>query len=225
MLAEPETRLAATPVAKLLEDSAKLSGCEDFAIRLAERRTFRSLGGIAPILERRTSLREVVSTTVKLKRQLNDVFDLQIIDDPCRSFIQVGVLPQFGGRQATDLVAAITHILLRGASRDGWRPLGVHLNHETPKNTARFDRFFGAPVKFGQPTNGFQCERNALDRPWAGNALVAAAELVLVLEARIGRLALSPGSDEAVGELKALLADVAAEIRHIADRRDAALKE
>jgi hypothetical protein len=206
-------------VAQLLEDSAELSGCEDFAIRMAERRSFQSLGGLAAILERHTSLRGVVSTTRKLRRQLNDVFELDIVDGADQSFIQVSVLPHFAGRQATDLVTAMTHVLLRGASNGGWTPLAVYLNHQAPKEGARFERFFGAPVEFGTLTNGFHCDRQTLDRAWGGNPLVAAAELVSILEERIANLSQASASLEEVNDLKALLAEVAAEIGNIADSK------
>ena len=219
-LADPETRLAATSVEELLEESAELSGCEDFAMRMAERRTFQSLGGITSILERRPTLREVVITTIRLKRQLNDVFELDIFDGTDRSFIRVSVLPQFGGRQATDLVTAMTHILLRGASGGGWAPLTVHLSHEAPEETGRFERFFNAPVQFAELTNGFECDRDALDHRCGGNPLMAAAELVSILEVQICALSQSRGSEEAANELSALLADVTNELRNITDGRE-----
>lgn len=219
-LAEPETRIAATTVVKLLEDSADQSGCDDFGLRMAERRTYESLGPTAPVFERLSSLREVVATAVKLKRQLNDIFELEIVDAADRSFVLVSILPQFAQIQVTDLMTAMAHVLFQGASRGGWTPIVVLLDHDAPKKTDRFERFFGAPVKFGQTKNGFECEREALDRPWAGNPLAAAAELVSILEAQISHLSGRLGTGEAINELKTLLLEIATHLRNITDGRD-----
>jgi hypothetical protein len=217
MLADPETRLPATAVAGLLEQSALAAGCEDFALRIARCRTYESLGGVAPILERLGCIREIIATTMKLRRQLNDVFSLDIVEHASPCLIVVHVLPQFGTTQARILTVAVTHILLRGATRGGWTPLAVHFRHRAPTDRSEFERFFRAPLHFSSRFDGFECTPETLDRPYGGNPLVAAADIALMIQAQLDRA--SPGTvpPEIAKELEDLLKEIRTEIGKITD--------
>lgn len=212
MLADSEARLPAQSVAKLLEASARASRRDDFGVLMAKRRTFKSLGPIAKVLTRLGSLREIIDAASALRRQMNDVFELEIRDGEARAeSVVVKVLPQFAGSQALYLITAMTHVLLRGASHGAWKPKCVHFPTPRVSDPFKFELFFGAPVKFGEAICAFECERGTLDRQFRDDPLTAASELMSSIRDKLMRL--EPGDQPEVTELRTLLEHIQLQLR------------
>jgi Arabinose-binding domain of AraC transcription regulator, N-term len=219
-LEDPETRLSATAVAGLLEETARQSGCEHFSLLIAQSRTFESLGSIAPVLERLGTLREVVEMTVRQRRRLNDVFEFNVIEGAVASFLEVIVLPQFAGSQAVTLTTAVTHVLLDGASHGRWKPRAVHFRRNAPRNTEIFAHFFGCPVRFESNIDGFEFDPSLLHRRWSEpNESDSAAGLIAGLEQQIAKLrSMVRGKpDPILEELEEIVAELRAEVMSFAD--------
>jgi AraC-like DNA-binding protein len=181
-LEDPEVRLPAAPVAKLVEDSASLSGCDSFGLLMQECRTYESLGPSALLFERLPDIRTVLAQISNYRRHMNDVFDLQLGDDDQHPTIEMFHRPDFATTQMTDMTVAMAHIVLTGASGRTWRPDAVHFHHSAPRDTSVFRRFFPAPVHFDSSFNGFECSPESLDRPLPGASAHMAENARLLLD-------------------------------------------
>ena len=211
MLEDAEMRLPASSVIQLLDESARRSKCQSFAMLLAERRTYESLGPIVPVLERECTLRGVLDTTVRLRRTFNDVVGLSVVERGATTVIDVEMLPEFAGEQAITLLVAMAYVLLRGASRGTWSPHAVHLRRNTPADSSAFDHFFRAPVHFNSNVNGFECDSRSLDRCWEPVSLASEnARLIERLESQISELRRHTRTlnDELFRELEEVLAEI-----------------
>ena len=218
-LGNPEERLSATAVAEMLENSAHESGDDGFGLAMAEQRSFESLGPVTNLYRPLGSFRELIQATIEGRRLLNDVIEFEIADSGGAGdgFIAVRLLPQFSCAQTIILLAAMTHRTLEAASRGRWKPLAVHFRHRPPADPARFDRFFGAPVRFTQSSDGFVCDRGSLEKRWHSEAdLGHAFETIRSLEEQIARL--KRISDGAQPDLIRSLEEALVEIRLAAEQ-------
>lgn len=161
-LDHPENRIPAGAVVRLLERSAEESGCEAFALLMAERRTFASLGPISLLLERLPHLRAVVRACIAFQRQLNEVVVVALEEDHDTCMIKLDLLPEFVSAQMLDLVAGMAHQVLSGASRGRWKPACVHLTRPTPEDPSPWRRFYNAPLEFEGSFNGFSTSSMAM---------------------------------------------------------------
>src|SRR6478735_9720138 len=88
-LEDPENRLPAAAVVRLIERSAEESGCDSFGLLMAERRTFASLGPLSLLLERLPNLRAMIRTLLEFQRELNDVVSSTLEDDGDTSLLRL----------------------------------------------------------------------------------------------------------------------------------------
>ena len=154
-LDDPENRLPAGVVVRLLDRSAEESGCESFGLMMAERRTFASLGPVSLLLERLPNLRAVVRTSIVFQRHLNDVVSISLEDDLETCLIKLDLWPEYWGAQMIDLLVGIAFQVLSGASGGRWRPACVHTMRKEPKDLSVWRRLFRAPITFEDNFNGF----------------------------------------------------------------------
>lgn len=161
-LEDHERRLAARPVMRLIERSARQSGCDAFGLLMAEARTFASLGPLSLLLERPPNVREVVRACVAFQRQLNDLVTISMEDDGETCVIRLDVVPEYWGAQVFDNAVGIAHRMLTGASGHRWTPGCVHLMRAPPQHPAPWRRYYSAPIEFGASFNGFSCASEAM---------------------------------------------------------------
>ena len=64
-LADPDHLLASAPVTKLLEESARESGCLSFGLLMAEPRSMASVGALSLLLTHQPTARDVVEAVVR----------------------------------------------------------------------------------------------------------------------------------------------------------------
>ncbi|HEU4652162.1 MAG TPA: AraC family transcriptional regulator ligand-binding domain-containing protein, partial [Croceibacterium sp.] len=133
-LDDPENRLPAGAVVRLLDRSAEESGCENFGLLMAERRTFASLGPVSLLLERLPNLRAVVRTSIVFQRHLNDVVSISLEDDGDTCLIKLDLWPEYWGAQMIDLLVGIAYQVLSGASGRRWKPDCVHTIRKAPED-------------------------------------------------------------------------------------------
>jgi AraC-like DNA-binding protein len=164
-LADPENRLPADAVIKLLERSAEMSGNDSFGLLMAERRTFAKLGPVSLLLERLPNLREVVMTCIAYRGHLNDVTTISLEESEGTSIIRLDLLPGFWSVQAGDLFVGIAHRVLDGASHGRWRPSAIHVMRKPPKDLSIWKRFFPARIEFESAFNGLSCSSASLREP------------------------------------------------------------
>ncbi len=156
-LEDPENRLPAGAVVRLLERSAEESGCESFGLLIAERRTFASLGPVSLLLERLPNLRAVVRAATVFQRHLNDVVTIGMEEEAGTTLIKLDLWPEYFGAQALDAVVGTAYQVLVGASGGRWRPECVHTMREAPRDLTVWKRMFPARIEFEANFSGFSC--------------------------------------------------------------------
>lgn len=182
-LDNPDNRLPAAIVVRLLEQSARRSGREDFGLLMAESRSFASLGPISLLLDRLANIREVIGALGVYRRHMNDIVMIDLEEGTETALIKIGFIPEFAKVQVTDFAVALGCTVLSGASRGYWQPATVHLTRAAPADPAPWRRFFQAPVEFNSLFNGFACPVRSLEiaNPNADALMAQHAEQLLRL--------------------------------------------
>src|SRR6187551_2157688 len=80
MLTDPDNRIPASAVVKLLEESARASQCLAFGLRMAETRQLTDLGAISLLLTHKRTLREVLLAMINYRHLMNEALALQMED-------------------------------------------------------------------------------------------------------------------------------------------------
>jgi len=164
-LNDPENRIPAGAVARLLERSAKESGCESFGLLLAECRSFASLGPLALLFEHLANVREVAKAGITYRRHMNDVAQATIEEFGDTCLMRIELMPGYTGVQAMDLTVGCAYRVLAGVSAGRWRPSVVHVVRKMPSDLAIWRRFFPCPVDFEANFNGFSASRTSMQLP------------------------------------------------------------
>lgn len=166
-LDDPETPIAADAVSELLERSARSSGCEDFALRMAARRELAHLGPVSLILKHEPTPRHALQTVCRYLRLLNASLITRVEDTEDMVTIREEVLvqPTAPTRQSIELAIGVMHRILKELLGAEWRPVQVCFAHRPPSQSAGHTAFFAAPVYFNQDYNGIVCRAADLDSP------------------------------------------------------------
>lgn len=164
-LADSEARVSARAAARLLEASAQRSGVDSFGIRMAECRSFASIGPLALLLQHLQSVGAAIECLARLQRWLSDVVQVGCESQGENALIRFEIAPQINSAQGADLQVALGYLVLIGVSQGGWRPDVVHLTRQLPLDVAHFSRYFSAPIEFNNSFNGFSCSAADLQRP------------------------------------------------------------
>jgi AraC-like DNA-binding protein len=159
-----ENRIPASAVSRLLVESARRSDCESFALLLAERREFSSIGPLSLLLRHESSFRTVVQRLITYQRVVSDILELDFAEVGDEAHILIAVSPEVTNRQSIELVMALTSGFLGGAMFGGWRPAEVHFRYPAPGDDSVHRRTFRAPLLFNRPFNGFVVAAATLDR-------------------------------------------------------------
>ncbi|NUH40139.1 AraC family transcriptional regulator [Streptomyces samsunensis] len=168
-LTEPDNPVPLTAVATLLEDTAAAAACPDFGLRLADEQTPEVLGPLAVVL--------MNSPTVD--RAIADASRYLFVHSPEYEVVLDRTSPLFTGcasirfeirlgagtpvRQLIDGCLGDAWRLTRVITQDRLRPIAVTMPHTPLAGTEVYQRFFGAPVHFGQPYSGLHFPKGSLD--------------------------------------------------------------
>ena len=155
-LEDPENRLPAGAVVRLLERSAEESGCESFGLLMAERALVRQPRAGQPAARApaqrargrsaRASTSSATSTTSSRSRSRTH-------DDTC--LIKLDLRPEYWSAQTIDLLVGIAYQVLTGASGGRWKPACVHSMRKAPDDLTPWRRIFPVPIEFEANFNGF----------------------------------------------------------------------
>lgn len=177
-LEDPERMIAASALVKLYEDSAQLSGREDFGLLIAESRSVASLGPIALLLRYQPTVRAIVEQVAANMRLLNDIVQARIEDDGRTAMIRIEMRPGYGQRQVIESTIAIASRGYGELVAGVWQPETIHFRHSAPASMRTHHRLFGCPIVFDSEFDGIVCSSAALDvaNPWADPAMAAHAQ-------------------------------------------------
>lgn len=183
LLSRGDMTLAADSVAWLLDGVAEKAAIPDLGIRIAMRRRLANLGVAGLVLGQQKTVRDALAMAERYGHLLSNALSLTIEEDGPNAVVVVGVAigSSAPARQSRELgLAAFVHLfrLLLGES---WAPRRVYFSHSKPKPPTLHQRFFGCPVDFDSPFDGFDCARDDLDRrnDSADMALAGYAALLL----------------------------------------------
>lgn len=216
-LTDPEQRIAAAPFVKLLEESARLSGCAHFGLLMAETRSVASVGAVSLLLQHQGTAREVIEAIVEYQGLMAEVLAFSIEEAGETVIIRTDVVAGLSGRQAGEFMMAIICRIIGAITNGRWRPESVHFIRDPTVELDAYRRVFQCPLVFGSDFNGFVCSAASLDAPNPG------AQSLMALHARRYLDMLVPESDDgsiaalARRSLDLLLPAGRATLKHVAE--------
>ena len=167
VLVDPDTRIPASAVGRLLESSARVAGAEDFGLRIAATRQLSNLGPLGLVAQQAATLRGALEAIVRYLRLHNESLYLRIEEAD-----GVVVLSQTLGmgravprRQSIELSVGALHRIVQSMLGDDWKPRRVCFVHGPPPDLSTHRRVFGAAaIEFGADFDGIVCRAQDLDR-------------------------------------------------------------
>jgi AraC-like DNA-binding protein len=167
LLQDPEALIPNNAVREALELAADATGAEDFALRLAARRSLSNLGPVSLVLREAGTPREALDMLCRYSRLLNASLITRIDDEGDQSVIRDELLriPGLATRQSMELALGVMLRILTELIGAAWRPRKVCFTHSPPADAAAHRAIFGCPVLFEQPFNGIVCAAADLRQP------------------------------------------------------------
>lgn len=167
VLLDPDIRIPAAAVGRLLDASARAAGADDFGLRMADLREFSNLGALAFVVREEPTLRRALESMVRYMGLQNEALSMRIEDSDDLVMIRLQILSEAPGalRQATDLAVGVMFRMLKLFLGPSWRPRSVCFTHPAPASMATFSRVFGMPGTFNQDFDGIVCLSSDLDAP------------------------------------------------------------
>jgi len=175
-LADPEVKVPAEAVGRLLEISAERSGKIDFGLRLAERRTLANLGALALLVREQPTMRKALEALAGYMFLHSEALHLRLEERDGLALLSLNI--DLGRpvaiRQAVELGIGFLHRSLSQLFGDSWKPHAIHFTHTPPPRLEAHRRFFRTRVEFNQDSNGILCLMRDLEVPTpAANASLA----------------------------------------------------
>lgn len=201
-LNDPEHRLPAANVVDLLEASSVKSGQDGFAILMADRRNFASIGALSFLLQHVPTVRDIVRSLADHRRHLADIFRISLHEIQDTAFIRFDFPARYALPQILSASVAVVQSTIVGATGGRWRPSAIHFMFRAPAKQDLYRRFFGVPIEFESHFNGFSCSTESLcvPNPLANDAMVRNALRVL------GLIPLPPEYEPLTGQVRRTIA-------------------
>jgi AraC-like DNA-binding protein len=167
VMVEPDLRIDADKLIRLLELAAVETGADDFGLRLAQLHGIANLGPIGILAREEHSVGAALQTLIDYLYLHNNVTYLKIDASSATPIIAVfmqGTRPIIS-RQTIDLAMGAAVGILRALLGSDWNPVGVHLSYDAPKRDATHRRVFRCPVDFDAPLNSIYVTQYDLRAP------------------------------------------------------------
>lgn len=163
-LALPDHPVPTDAVVNLLDASAAASGCESFALRMAEARQLADFGVLSLLISHQRTLRDVLRTLMQYRNLLNESLALDLEEGARVSVLREEVITRSPmARQANELAVAVLFRLCRSLLGERWQPHSVHFTHGAPADPRVHRRFFRCKLMFEADFNGIVCATADLD--------------------------------------------------------------
>jgi AraC-like DNA-binding protein len=166
-LAVPNKWIPAAPAAWLLELSAADSGCEDFGLRLSERRRLATLGPLSVVLREEPDLSSALHLLIRHERSYNDAVHLQLTE--ANGLATLEIQPHLSEptptRQGLELVVGAIVGIMRELMPTDWYPRAVRFSHRAPERLATHQRLLGPRLQFGCEFTGLLLPIEELAQP------------------------------------------------------------
>lgn len=168
MLANPEQMIPARGAVRLLEESAAVSGCVTFGLRMAELRRLSDIGMVSLLIVHQPTLLEALEVLTEYRNRINSNLTLQVERHGDTVFLReyFALDPPMVSRQVNDIALGVLYKICRTMIGEQWRPQCVCLTYERPAQPDRaiYDRLFDCPLHFGSDFDGIVVNRSDLER-------------------------------------------------------------
>lgn len=164
-LSDPEVKVSADAVGRLLEASAARSGKLDFGLRLADQRTIANLGALALLVREQPTIRKALDVMAGYMFLHSESLLLNVKERDGQVTLSLGfdVDRPIPIRQGVELGIGFLHRSLQQLFRERWKPQTVCFTHAGPAKKESYRKFFGADVLFNEDFNGIVCRSRDLD--------------------------------------------------------------
>jgi AraC-like DNA-binding protein len=164
-LNNPDTMIPFGSFVRLMENSARAAGVENFGLRMAEGRRPSNLGPLAFILKSQRTLRDALEALRRychLQAEAVSVF-FEEVDGTL--IIREELLPDHPEpmRQATELSLGVICLTLRVLLGKAWQPSSVCFRHSPPGDLTVHRRIFDTRLYFDRAFDGIICRAANLD--------------------------------------------------------------
>jgi AraC-like DNA-binding protein len=164
-LTDPEVKVSAVAVVRLLEESAQRSGKFDFGLRLAERRSLSNIGALALLVREQPTIRRAIEVLIGYMYLHSEALLLSLEEEGETAALKLAVdvgrpVPV---RQGVELGLGFLHRSLQQLLGKSWKPQGIYFTHARPTRTDAYRRFFATPIEFNQEFNGIVCSARDID--------------------------------------------------------------
>ncbi len=167
-LDNPDLKIPGAAVGRLLEDSAKRSGWQDFGLRLAETRQFAVWGPLALLVREQAKLRQAIGVLARYLSLHNESLHIWLAEDHQTASVHLEILGREGPvRQSLELSVGMLYRQLQQMLPETWRARRVCFMHAAPQDMRVARRLFSNRVEFGAPFNGIVCATADLEMPLA----------------------------------------------------------
>ena len=158
-LADPDARISATAVAKLLETSARQSGVEDFGLRLSKARRLSNLGPFSLVVREETTGRRAIETLGRYLQLHSELLSIRVEDSGHLIILRVHIAQgaRMPRRQGIELFVGYLFHILQELLGQSWKPRRILFSHSAPDNPSGHIDLFGHVVDFGAEFNGIVC--------------------------------------------------------------------
>lgn len=176
-LTELDLKISTEAVRRLLEDSAALSGVENFGLRMAQARRLSNLGALGLAARDAPDMRALLGTVMAHMRLHNEALrlHLQDADGYCTIREDLVVPGRSGMRQSVELSMGALMRIMKIFLGDTWWPLRVCFMHQSPVDPGLHRRLFGTALEFGAEFDGLICRSQDMDTPITSSDPVMAA--------------------------------------------------
>jgi AraC-like DNA-binding protein len=164
-LTDPDIKVSAAAVGRLLEESARRAGRIDFGLRLADRRTLANLGALALLVREQPTIRKALDVLVGYMFLHSESLLLNMREQDGEAVISLAIdlerpVPV---RQGIELGIGFLHRSFQQLFRERWKPTAICFTHANPAKKDGHRKFFGTAVRFNQDFNGLVCASRDLD--------------------------------------------------------------
>jgi len=169
-LDDPDLKIPASQVGRLLELAAERAQEPAIGLRLAESRRLSNLGPLGLLVRDEPTLRRALEALVRHIHLHNEALTLQLEPSSNLVVIRQELVGEGGQplRQAIELALGVAFRVLGLFMGAQWRPRLVCFSHRAPPSLAVHHRIFGSAVEFGHGFNGIVCNAADLDAPNPG---------------------------------------------------------
>jgi AraC-like DNA-binding protein len=161
----PDRWVPAGAAARLLELSARASGCADFGLRMAGLRRLGTLGPLSVALRDEPTLRSALDLLIRYEHGYNEALHLRMRDQG--DLTTVATWLEFGEPvptdQASDLVIGALLGIIRALLGPDWMPRSASFTHAAPEDPGPYHQLCGPRVRFADEFTGVVLWTRQLD--------------------------------------------------------------